>query len=282
MKTSPAGLVKSPARNRPRCAFTLVEILVAVGIFAMVLAAIYSTWTAILRASKIGRDAAAAVQRARMAGRTIEESLGSTISFAAHQQFHPEYYAFEAQNGSEPSLSFVSHLSRSFPRSGKFAGLDVRRVTFSLQKSIDGGQELVLRQQPLLMEIDQDEKNFPLVLAKYVREFKTEFWDARLQDWLDEWKQTNQLPVLVRVTLKLADNAFSSRVRQQVTRIVSLPSVAVAPIWQVPRMTPGAPNLPPGVQPLPGQPVPGQPGGQFPGGVYPGRQSGINPGQFPR
>src|SRR5260370_30139824 len=80
-------------------AFTLVEILIALGIFSMVLAAIYSTWTAILRASKVGRDAAAAVQRARMAGRTIEESLGSAESFVANQA----YYGFVAQNGNEAS-----------------------------------------------------------------------------------------------------------------------------------------------------------------------------------
>jgi len=66
------------ASNR---AFTLVEILVAIGIFSMVLAAIYSTWTAILRASKVGLEAAAAVQRARIAGRTIEETLGSVQCF---------------------------------------------------------------------------------------------------------------------------------------------------------------------------------------------------------
>lgn len=269
-------------------AFTLVEILIALGIFSMVLAAIYSTWTAILRASKVGRDAAAAVQRARMAGRTIEESLGSAQSFVANQA----YYAFVAQNGNDASLSFVSHLSPSFPRSGKFAGLDIRRVTFSLEQSHDGGEELVLRQQPLMMDLDLDEKNFPLVLAKYVKEFKTEFWDTRLQDWVDEWKQTNQLPVLVRVSLKLADNAFSSQVRQEVTRIVSLPSVAVAPIWQSPRLAPGvAPGTQPlpgqGLpgQPLPGQPIPGQPGfpgTQFPSGAYPNYPPpGVNP-QFPR
>jgi prepilin-type N-terminal cleavage/methylation domain-containing protein len=49
-------------------AFTLVEILIALGILSMVLAAIYSSWTAILRASKVGLEAAAAVQRARIAG----------------------------------------------------------------------------------------------------------------------------------------------------------------------------------------------------------------------
>jgi type II secretion system protein J len=239
--------------------FTLIEILVAIGIFSMVLAAIYSTWTAILRSSKVGLEAAAAVQRARIASRTIEETLGSVQSFALNQA----YYAFVSENGSEASLSFVSRLSPSFPRSGKFAGLDVRRVTFSLE-SRGGERDLVLRQTPLLMEIDKDEKNYPLVLARNVKEFKTEFWDNRQQDWIDEWKQTNQIPVLVKVTLKLADNAFSSEVRQQVSRIVSLPSVTVQPGWQAPRLQPG-----PGTPGSPGNPAtpipPGTPGAGSPG-----------------
>ncbi|HTL18319.1 MAG TPA: type II secretion system protein GspJ, partial [Patescibacteria group bacterium] len=161
--------------------------------------------------------------------------LGSVQSFSLNQN----YYAFVAENGSEATLSFVSRLSPSFPRSGKFAGLDVRRVTFSVESSPEGGRQLVLRQTPLLMDMDKDEKEYPLVLAKNVKDFKTEFWDNRLQDWIDEWKQTNQLPTLVKVTLALADNAYSSQVRQAVTRIVSLPSVTVLPNWQAPRQQPG-------------------------------------------
>src|SRR6516165_4357360 len=118
----------SLGNSNSKRAFTLVEIMVAMGILALVLAAIYSSWTAILRASKVGLDSAAAVQRARIAGRIIEESLGSVQSFAANQR----YYSFVAKNGSEPMLSFVSHLSPSFPRNGRFGGLDVRRVIFSI------------------------------------------------------------------------------------------------------------------------------------------------------
>lgn len=84
-----------------------------------------------------------------------------------------------------------------------------------------------------------------------------EFWDAREQDWVDEWTQTNQLPKLVMVSLKLADNAYSSKAQEEITRIVSLPAMAVAPVWQVPRGFPGAPGAPP-----PGGP--GNPGGQPP------------------
>ena len=234
-------------------AFTLVEILIAIGIFSMVLVAIYSTWTAILRARKVGGDAAAAVQRARITGRTIEETLGSVQSFALNQK----YYAFVVENGNEAMLSFVSRLSPSFPRSGKFAGLDVRRVTFSLESAPEGGRQLVLRQNALLMDMDKDEQNYPLVLAKNVKEFKTELWDPRLQDWTDEWKFTNQIPTLVKVSLALADNKFSSQVRQAVTRIVSLPSVMVAPMWQSPRQQAGSNN--PANPNIPGTP-PGSPG----------------------
>jgi hypothetical protein len=182
-------------------------------------------------------------------------------AFAANQR----YYSFVAQNGDDAMLSFVSRLSPSFPRNGRFGGLNVRRVIFS----VNGHHELVLQQFPLLMEMDEDEKNYPLVLAQNVKELKTEFWDPRLQDWIDEWKQTNQIPAMVKVTLKIADNQFSTQVGEQICRIVSLPSVMVQPAWQMPRNLPGAP-VTPGNPTIPANGVPGGPG--TPG--YPGNNPG--------
>ena len=54
----------------------------------MILAAIYSSWTAILRGSKTGLDAAASAQRARVAIRVLEDSLGSVQSFAANLPYY--------------------------------------------------------------------------------------------------------------------------------------------------------------------------------------------------
>jgi len=247
--------------------FTLVEILIAIGILGMVLAAIFSSWTAILRASKVGLDAAAAVQRARIVMRTLEDSLLCAESFDLNQR----YYGFLAENGSEASLSFVARLPESFPRNRKFGDLHVRRVTFSVESGADSGRQLVLRQSPLIMELDKDENEHPLVLAKYVTEFKMEFWDTRANEWADEWRQTNQLPKLVKFALKLADNANSlHRPQQEITRIVNLPATMVRREWQLPGGprgpgTPGAPGTPgqPGVNP--GQPLPGGPGTINPG-----------------
>ena len=226
------AFARQPSPSSRNRGFTLVEILIAIGILSLVLAAIFSSWTAILRASKVGLDAAASVQRSRIVVRVLEDSLTSARCFVQNQQL----YGFVAENGDDATLSFVARLSKSFPRSGKFGDLDVRRLTFSVEPSSDGGRQLVLRQSPLVMtDFDVDEKNHPLVLAKNVKEFQMGFWDERQQDWVDEWTQTNQLPRLVIVTLKLADNANAAKAQEEITRIVSIPAKAVAPIWQAPK-----------------------------------------------
>lgn len=249
------GTAESPARR----AFTLLEILIAISIFSLVLTAIYSSWTAILRSTKSGLQAAATVQRSRIVVRVLEDSLGSAMSFAQNNV----YYGFVGENGNEATLSFVARLSKSFPRSGKFGDLDVRRVTFALEPGPITGRQLVLRQCPLLMDWDVDEKNHPLVLAKNVKEFQLQFWDQKQQDWVDEWKQTNTLPRGIMVTLKLADTALSQSAQEEITRIIQLPATSVAAIWQMPRGMPGAPGTP-GAPGMPG--VPGAPGGMLPGG----------------
>jgi type II secretion system protein J len=225
-------------RLRISRAFTLLEIMIAISIFSLVLAAIYSSWTAILRARKVAGDATASVQRARISIRIIEDSLGSTESFVRNAN----YYSFVGENGGEASLSFVARLAKSFPRSGKFGDFDLRRLTFTVERGADNTRQLVLRQNPVLMDVDVDEKEHPLVLAKNVQDFQLQFWDLRLNDWTDEWTQTNQIPKLVMVTLKLSDSPYSKQVSEEITRIVSIPAMAVQPGWQSPMAPPGQQN----------------------------------------
>jgi prepilin-type N-terminal cleavage/methylation domain-containing protein len=237
--------------SRSRSAFTLIEIMIAIGLLSMIIASVYAVWTAILRSSRVGKDTAVAVQRARITVRIIEDSLSSAECFMKNS----DYYGFVAENGDEPTLSFVARLAKSFPRSGKFGDLDVRRLEFSIQRGTDTPHELVLRQRPLLMEFDQDEKDHPIILAKNVKAFEMKFYDKDKRptgdspdDWPDEWTQTNKLPTLVQVTVRIADNASASSAEEVVTRIVSIPSVQVRPEYQMP--------------PLPGSPGNPNPGGQ--------------------
>ena len=211
-------------------AFTLIEIMVALALFGLVVAAIYSSWIAVVRGSQVGRKAAAAAQRSRVAVRTLEQALTCACSFQADVQ----YYSFDAENGSDASLSFTARLPKSFPRGGRFGDMDVRRVTFSMESG-SSGHKLVLRQAPLLMDMDDDEKEHPVVLASNVKKFELAFWDPRTSDWLDEWTATNQLPDKIKFTLEFGDGKGShSKTLSQVTSVIALPAMAVSPNWQMP------------------------------------------------
>ena len=230
---------RSPRRGR---AFTLIEIMVAMAILGMIVMAIYSSWMAIVKGRAVGVAAATAAQRERMSIRVIEEALMSAQLFAENAKL----YSFVAENGSDDaSLSFVSRLTDSFLRSGKFEGFNVRRVTFSIEagkSSLGYGSEnrLVLRQNPILLEMDKDEVDNPIVLARNVKEFKVEFWDTRLGDWIDEWTTTNQLPKLVKVFLSVnrenKKGYQASKAYDEVTRIIGLPSTGVPSGWQMPQL----------------------------------------------
>jgi len=243
-----------PLRSNAREGFTLVEILVSLAILSLVVAAIYSSWTAILRASKVGLEAAASAQRSRVTMRKLEDSLTCAQMFT----LNAPYYSFVALNGSEATLSFVARLPQSFPRSGRFGDFDVRRLTYTVEQGKDGRNALVLRQQPILMELDEDEKNFPVVLAQDVKEFSMEFYDPRLRDWVNEWRQTNQLPKLIKFTIGVRHtDSHHVQTVQETTRIVALPSAGVPPQLQVPNLPPGGgPGFPPGGGPI----TPGGPG----------------------
>jgi type II secretion system protein J len=186
-------------------AFTLIEIMVAIAIFALLIAAVYSTWVVILKSAQVGQEAAAQAQRQRITVRTLEDSLTCIQSFQASIQ----YYAFDVTNGDQPTLSFVARVPDVFPRNGRFDS-NLRRLNFSLEARPDGESDLVLRQNEILMDVDPAEQATPLVLARNVKDFVIECWDTNALDWVPEWDSTNSLPPLVRVTLTFGGNRLGS------------------------------------------------------------------------
>jgi general secretion pathway protein J len=243
--------------RRPR-GFTLIEIMMSFAIFGLVLTAIYACWSLILRSKKIGADAAAQIQRERVAVRTIKEALASVLSFQAD----PQNYSFLAENGDNGSLSFAARLPEMFPRSGQLRihGYDVRRVTFAIENGPNSERQLVLRQTPLLLEMHPDEKDYPFVVARNVNKMELEFWDLKKSDWVDEWTRTNELPKMIKIKLEFLRQSSSQKSTQPVTSeivdIAPLPAIMIPSVYQ-------GPNQPGQGQ---GQPPPsgGNPGGFIP------------------
>ena len=238
-----------------RRAFTLVEIMVAMILFSMVIAAIYSTWMLVMKATKVGQAAAAQAQRQRIALHTIEDALMCVQSFQASQK----YYWFGVENGSSPMLSIASRVPDVFPRNGKFGDFNLRRLTFTLEAASEGGKNLVLRQNPILMDQDEDERKYPLILARNVKNFLIECWDKDRREWTEKWVNTNSIPAMVRVGLVLGANMADSVAAPDfvVVQAYSIPSAMMPTAVQgagAAGAKPGGINLPPPGNPS-GQPV---------------------------
>jgi type II secretion system protein J len=227
-----------PDRPHRRHGFTLIEIMVSIAIFALLIAAVYSTWSLLLKSAQVGQEAAAQVQRQRIAIRTIEDSLTCIQSFQASMK----YYVFGVTNGDMASLSFVARLPDVFPRNGRFDS-NLRRLNFSVEPGTDSKRNLVLRQNPIFMDMDEDEQALPLVLARNVKSFVIECWDTNTLDWATEWNDTNSIPPMVRVTLAFGD-APAGQNRDAaaftVTREIAVPSITLPTAVQTPRAAGGA------------------------------------------
>jgi prepilin-type N-terminal cleavage/methylation domain-containing protein len=214
-------------------AFTLIEVMMAMAIFTLVMAAIYSSWDLIMRASRVSQEAAARVQRQRVAVHTLEDSLTCVQSFQASMQ----YYSFIVSE-EPPELDFTARLPGNFPRNGKFDGFPVRQLQFSLQAGPDTDhqeKELVLRQKPILLDMDEDEQKNPLVLARNVQTFKIECWDTNQADWVTEWDNTNSIPPLIRVNLVLGSgkNDYGNNAPTlAISRVIAVPSQTMPAVVQ--------------------------------------------------
>jgi prepilin-type N-terminal cleavage/methylation domain-containing protein len=241
--------VKFPRRKNRR-AFTLIEIMVSIAIFALIVAAVYSTWVLILKSSQVGQSAAARVQRQRIAVRTIEDSLTCIQS----EQASPQYYGFLVLNGDTPQFSYVARVPDIFPRNGKFGDFNLRRLTFAVEQDSGSVKNLVLRQNPLLMSMDQDEQTTPLFLARDVKDFKVECWDTNQLQWDTEWDDTNAIPPLVRVTLTLNNNGGGDSESPTLTiqREIAMPSESMPAFVQTGVQNNGNPGIPPPPITLPG------------------------------
>lgn len=266
--TAGTGACRTP---RFVIAFTIIELLLAIGIFSMVLAAVYSTYTAILRSSKAGIDAATDMQRSRIAARTIEDALVSAVMYASNQGL----YALLADgSGDYALLSFVARLPPSFPGSGCFGDQVVRRVTFAVENSGMGGAQLVLHQTPILQTNMLETDQHTILLARDVVTFMVEFAQQRGSgyEWTTEWKQTNQLPRVVRFALAFGRRDNPNKPSELTVRTVRIPSVVVPLDSQTMAGRVMPRQLPPTGVPQPGQP--NQPGGQPPPAALPGQMPG--------
>lgn len=206
-----------------------MEIIIAMAIFSFVMIAIYSSWSSIMRGTKIGLDAAARVQRARIAMKAVEDALLTAQFFGGE---NARYYSFITDTKDE-NFHFLSCVSKlppeNFPGSGMFDPGAPRRVTFEIVPDAEGKKQLIMSQIPMLAITNDVIQPYPITLVRDCSLFYLEFWDSAKGFWAAEHLDTNSLPKMVRVTIGWGNYKNSSEPEEIVTRTVAFPSSTIPP-----------------------------------------------------
>jgi hypothetical protein len=131
----------------------------------------------------------------------------------------------------------VARVPAIFPRNGRFGDFNLRRLTFTLESGPDSERDLVLRQNPILMDMDSDERSAPLVLARDVSVFTVECWNTNTLEWVGEWDDTNSIPSILRVGLVFGGSTDSHNQASAlaITRVITTPSMMLPSVLQTPR-----------------------------------------------
>jgi hypothetical protein len=189
----------------------------------LIMGSVFACWRCVVNGKVIAEEAAAAAQRARIGMRTVEDALTT----AEISQANIQYYAFLTDtSGKFASLSLAGHPPADFPGSGLFGDNLIRRVTFDVE-NVNGTNNLVMNQSPLLEALDEQNTPYPITLARDVNIFMLEFWSEKDGDWAVTWNLTNQLPRLIRISLGVGHSERHPDVPYDlIVRTVAIPAQA--------------------------------------------------------
>lgn len=201
--TSPRAPRRS-ARNRRRafpgsrlsCGFTLLEILLALALLALVMLGV---WGAMASATRIAHAADAVMARSESV-RTVQQFLRRYVSAAQLQPYLAEGDARARMfEGDATSMRYVAPL----PMQSGHAGLYVQSVR--LTKDASGGTSLELVYQPYADDAPQAGNAVTHRLLADLQGGRFQYLAAaafgKPAEWRDDWQAANGLPLAVRIHL---------------------------------------------------------------------------------
>lgn len=189
--------------QRPRDGFTLLEVLVALGILVMVMGIVGAALLTTINGWDHGQRALDTMRRGEHVMEQLANALRSTAAGGASTK--RGVYSFQISNteGNPPlaNLSWVTS-SGAFlpPRSPLVYGL--HRIALSIEQMEDGRSALAVRAWPYLMDdpelISSIEPGF---LAPDIAGLSCRVYDYQQQGWQTEWTSTNAVPALVEISV---------------------------------------------------------------------------------
>ena len=197
--------------TRRAAGFTLLEVLIAIAIFAMIGAMVWYSIAQTFRTIENVRADSDTMRQARQVTSRVPHEISLAYlpfnlsptaavkwEFVAEDEGDTDRVRFDAlahtklyQDANESDQAEIEYYCESDPK---------RSGTYKLYRREDA----VVDDRP-------EEGGTPFVMAEGVKEFQLEYYDPQRDEWVDAWDTTrtdhsNRLPYAVRMTLTLVDS----------------------------------------------------------------------------
>ena len=208
-----------------RGGFTLLEVLVALGVFITVMAIVGTTLVATVNGWDRGQRALDELRRGEHVMDQLASALRSTCGGGASTK--RGIYAFQLANTDTAppaaQLSWVTTSSAFLPPGSPLA-YGVHRIGLSIETLTDGRPALAVRAWPYLMtDPDQLAALEPGFLAPNISGFLCRCYDFQAQDWTLDWTSSNALPAIVEITLYVTSATNSAAEPLILQRLIEMP-----------------------------------------------------------
>jgi general secretion pathway protein J len=193
--------------------FTLMEVMIAVAITAMIGVLIASSFTSSFRAKELVEGEAGNYRMLRGAANRMCREIGAAFVSDRYdvKRYRDQYDRPTNFIGARDRLLFTSLAHERLYTDAKES--DQMVVEYSVKSSTDrqarGRRDLVRRENPIIDE-KMDRGGTEDVLFEGIRQLEFAYWDSDKKEWLNEWdtRRTDKksiLPTRVKITIRALD-----------------------------------------------------------------------------
>lgn len=181
--------MRAALRTRGRRGFTMIEILVAVGLLAVMTAIIYSAYRITVRAQTETSKLQERYHTARVVMMRMTRELSMAFLSKHVNPDEPRSKTLFEGGRDKVQFTYLGHQRRV--KDAKESDQGVVEYFLRSCKDSDLPGKCLYRREKAIVDADPEKEGSVELMAEGVKSLKLEYWDRENEDWKSEWEVTS-------------------------------------------------------------------------------------------